>query len=76
MLDNEPTTEAADPAATAQPAARRTAKKAATKTTTTRKRTVKKTAAAEEVPTQSDGETADPAPVKTVSYTHLTLPTN
>ncbi|MEU4294139.1 Rne/Rng family ribonuclease [Kribbella sp. NPDC026596] len=64
MLDNEPTTEAADPAATAQPAARRTAKKAATKTTTTRKRTVKKIAAAEEVPTQSDGETADPAPVK------------
>ncbi|MEV5965603.1 Rne/Rng family ribonuclease [Kribbella sp. NPDC051952] len=64
MLDNEPTTEAADTAATAQPAAnRRTAKKAAAaKTTTTRKRTVKK--AAEAVPTQSDGETADPAPVK------------
>lgn len=64
MLDNEPTTEAADPAATAQPAARRTAKKAAAakKTTTTRKRAVKKTA--EAVPTQSDGQAADPAPVK------------
>ncbi|WP_433167331.1 Rne/Rng family ribonuclease [Kribbella sp. CA-247076] len=68
MLDNEPTTEAAESAAPAQeqPAARRTAKKAATakKTTTTRKRTAKKAVPAEEVPTQSDGETADPAPVK------------
>ncbi|MFG1819790.1 Rne/Rng family ribonuclease [Kribbella sp. NPDC049174] len=67
MLDNEPTTEAADTAASAQqPPTRRTAKKAAAKktTTTTRKRTATKTAAAEEVPTQSDGETADPAPVK------------
>jgi ribonuclease E len=65
MLDNEPTTEAAETAATAQqPSTRRTAKKAAAKkTTTTRKRTAK-TAAAEAVPTQSDGETADPAPVK------------
>ncbi|MFI7062756.1 ribonuclease E/G [Kribbella sp. NPDC050124] len=66
MLDNEPTTEAADTAAPAQqPPARKTAKKApaAKKTTTTRKRTAKKVAA-EEVPTQSDGETADPAPVK------------
>ncbi|WP_405065313.1 Rne/Rng family ribonuclease [Kribbella sp. NBC_01510] len=61
MLDSEPTTEAADPAATAQqqPGARKTAKKAAAKKTTA-KRTVKKTAA--EVPTQSDGEVADPAP--------------
>lgn len=68
MLDNEPTTEAADTAAPAQQPAttRRTAKKAAAKktTTTTRKRTAKKAVAAEEVPTQSDGETADPAPVK------------
>ena len=62
MLDNEPTTEAADTAATAQqqPGARKTAKKAAAKKTTA-KRTVKKTAAAE-VPTQSDGEVADPVP--------------
>ncbi|WUJ68168.1 Rne/Rng family ribonuclease [Kribbella soli] len=67
MLDNEPTTEAADTAATAQPTAstRRTAKKApaAKKTTTTRKRTVK--TASEDgaaVPTQSDAQTADPAP--------------
>jgi ribonuclease E len=60
MLDNEPTTEAADTAATAQqPEARKTAKKAAARKTTA-KRTVKKAAA--EVPTQSDGETADPAP--------------
>ncbi|MFD3399890.1 ribonuclease E/G [Kribbella sp. NPDC058693] len=62
MLDNEPTTEAADTAATAQPAAstRRTAKKApAAKKTTTRKRTVK---TADAVPTQSDAEAADPAP--------------
>ncbi|TCO45002.1 ribonuclease E [Kribbella antiqua] len=74
MLDNEPTTEAAETAATAQeqqPAARKTAKKAAAKkTTTTRKRTAKKAAAAgdgvptDAVPTQSDGEAADPAPVK------------
>ncbi|MFG1626478.1 ribonuclease E/G [Kribbella sp. NPDC049227] len=64
MLDNEPTTEAAETAATAQqPSTGRTAKKAAAKKTTTRKRTAK-TAAAEEVPTQSDGEAADPAPVK------------
>ncbi|MFI6831399.1 ribonuclease E/G [Kribbella sp. NPDC050241] len=64
MLDNEPTTEAAETAATAQqPSTGRTAKKAAAKKTTTRKRTAK-TAAAEVVPTQSDGETADPAPVK------------
>ncbi|TCC65434.1 ribonuclease E/G [Kribbella pittospori] len=64
MLDNEPTTEAAETAATAQqPSAGRTAKKAAAKKTTTRKRTAK-TAAADVVPTQSDGETADPAPVK------------
>jgi ribonuclease E len=67
MLDNEPTTEAADAAATAQPAAttRRTAKKApAAKKTTTRKRTAK-TAAADvtAVPTQSDDQAADPAPV-------------
>jgi ribonuclease E len=61
MLDNEPTTEAADTAVTAQqqPGARKTAKKAAAKKTTA-KRTVKKAAA--EVPTQSDGEAADPAP--------------
>ena len=60
MLDNEPTTEAADTAATAQqPSARKTAKKAAAKKTTA-KRTVKTTTAAE-VPTQSDGESADPA---------------
>ncbi|TDD28329.1 ribonuclease E/G [Kribbella turkmenica] len=68
MLDNEPTTEAAESAAPAQeqPTAGRTANKAATakKTTTTRKRTARKTAAAGDVPTQSDGETADPAPVK------------
>ncbi|WP_329475181.1 Rne/Rng family ribonuclease [Kribbella sp. NBC_01484] len=62
MLDNEPTTEAAGTAATAQqqPGARKTAKKVTAKKTTA-KRTVKKTAAAE-VPTQSDGEVADPAP--------------
>ncbi|MEV0284427.1 Rne/Rng family ribonuclease [Kribbella sp. NPDC050820] len=74
MLDNEPTTEAADTAAPAQqqpPARQRTSKAAAKKataakktTTTTRKRTAKKAAVAEEVPTQSDGEAADPAPVK------------
>jgi len=69
MLDNEPTTtEAAEtvaPAQEQQPTARRTVKKAAAKkTTTTRKRTATKAVAAEEVPTQSDGETADPAPVK------------
>ncbi|TCO35866.1 ribonuclease E [Kribbella steppae] len=70
MLDNEPTTEAAESAASAQqqPTRQRTSKAtakkaAAKKTTTTRKRTAK-TAAAEEVPTQSDGATADPAPVK------------
>ncbi|TDW75133.1 Rne/Rng family ribonuclease [Kribbella pratensis] len=66
MLDNEPTTEAADAAATAQPTAstRRTAKKApAAKKTTTRKRTVKTAPEnATAVPTQSDGQTADPAP--------------
>ncbi|MEV4261324.1 Rne/Rng family ribonuclease [Kribbella sp. NPDC049584] len=66
MLDNEPTTEAADAAATAQPTAstRRTAKKApAAKKTTTRKRTVKTaTENVTAVPTQSDGQTADPAP--------------
>ncbi|MEU4198042.1 Rne/Rng family ribonuclease [Kribbella sp. NPDC026611] len=64
MLDNEPTTDAADTAATDQPTStRRGAKKTAAatkKTTTTRKRTVKKTA--EAVPTQSDDRTADPAP--------------
>ncbi|GAB2663202.1 Rne/Rng family ribonuclease [Kribbella swartbergensis] len=67
MLDNEPTTEAAETADTAQqqPTARKTAKKAAAKkTTTARKRTTKKAAVAEEVPTQSDGESADPAPAK------------
>ncbi|WP_350277664.1 Rne/Rng family ribonuclease [Kribbella sp. HUAS MG21] len=67
MLENEPTTEAAETAATQPAAARKTAKKAAAakKTTTPRKRTVKKTAAAPDataVPTQSDGEAADPAP--------------
>ncbi|MFG1905412.1 Rne/Rng family ribonuclease [Kribbella sp. NPDC048928] len=72
MLDNEPTTDAAGTAATAQPAAstrqrstKAAAKKApaAKKTTATRKRTVKKAAAdATAVPTQSDDQVADPAP--------------
>ncbi|WP_371400828.1 Rne/Rng family ribonuclease [Kribbella sp. NBC_00662] len=66
MLDNEPTTEAADTAATAQPTAstRSTAKKApAAKKTTTRKRTVKTAPDnVTAVPTQSDAEAADPAP--------------
>ncbi|GAA0590205.1 ribonuclease E/G [Kribbella sandramycini] len=57
MLDNEPTTEAAETAtAPAKKAARKTvAKKAATP----RKRVAKKVA---DVPTQSDDATADPAP--------------
>ncbi|GAA1596691.1 hypothetical protein GCM10009804_61480 [Kribbella hippodromi] len=76
MLDNEPTTEAAETAATdAAPSTRRGAKKApaAKKTTATRKRTVKKTAepvpAAEAVPTQADDQSADPAPVKKTAKT-------
>ncbi|MGW6282365.1 Rne/Rng family ribonuclease [Kribbella sp. NPDC055071] len=67
MLDNEPNNEPnggpAD-AGTSRSATRRTAKKApaAKKTTTTRKRTVKKTA--EAVPTQDDGQSADPLPAQ------------
>ncbi|MFI5728550.1 Rne/Rng family ribonuclease [Kribbella sp. NPDC051587] len=69
MLDNEPTTEAAE-TATAQSTSR-AAKKTAAKKTVAKKTTVKKTAAprkrvaktaAAEVPTQSDDVTADPAP--------------
>ncbi|MFF1817553.1 Rne/Rng family ribonuclease [Kribbella sp. NPDC058245] len=70
MLDNEPTTEAAE-TATAQSTSRSTARKTAAKKTVAKKTTVKKTAAprkrvaktgAAEVPTQSDDVAADPAP--------------
>ncbi len=67
MLDNEPNTTEADDSAPTQSARKAATKKTAAKkttakTATTRKRTVKKTAAPAEVSTQSDAESADPAP--------------
>ncbi|GAA1677999.1 Rne/Rng family ribonuclease [Kribbella yunnanensis] len=58
MLDNEPTTEAAEAAGTRSTAKKTVKKTAVKKATTTRKRVAKSA----EVPTQSDDVAADPAP--------------
>ncbi|MFC9692268.1 Rne/Rng family ribonuclease [Kribbella sp. NPDC056951] len=58
MLDNEPTTEAAEVAGTRSTAKKTVKKTAAKKAATTRKRVAKSA----EVPTQSDDVAADPAP--------------